>query len=55
MKKCPYCDTTEEEILQTGFVGCQHCYSEIDGLQEILKGIYGDKKHNGKRANNGDL
>jgi protein-arginine kinase activator protein McsA len=55
MDKCPYCDTTLEEILQTGFVGCKHCYSEISGLEKILKDIYGDKKHKGKRIVHGDL
>ncbi len=49
MNKCPYCDTSYNEILQTGFVGCQRCYSEIDSLKEAIKQMYGDKKHKGKK------
>lgn len=55
MDKCPYCETTFNEILQTGFVGCKHCYEEIDGLKEAIKNLYGDKKHNGKVVSNGDF
>jgi len=47
-KKCPYCGTTYEEIIQTGFVGCEHCYNTIPLLQETLKGLYGQKKHKGR-------
>ena len=49
MNKCPYCDTSYNEILQTGFVGCQRCYSEVDSLKEAIKQMYGDKKHKGKK------
>ena len=57
MNTCPYCNTTIEEILQTGFVGCSRCYSEIEKLQEILAKMYGDKKHRGKKVkkDNGDF
>ncbi len=50
MNRCPYCNTSYNEILQTGFVGCCHCYSEIPQLQEAIKKMYGDKKHRGKRV-----
>lgn len=56
MSKCPYCNTSYNEILQTGFVGCQHCYQEIEELKETLKKMYGDKKHKGKRVKaNGNI
>lgn len=50
MKICPYCNTTYHEILQTGFVGCSHCYSEIKELRESVDKMYGGKKHKGKKA-----
>ncbi len=50
MDRCPYCNTSFSEILQTGFVGCSHCYQEIDGLKESLKQMYGDKTHKGKKV-----
>ena len=57
MKVCPYCNTTYEEICQTGFVGCGRCYEEIEPLKETLKKMYGDKKHKGKKVKkyNGDI
>lgn len=53
MNRCPYCHSSYGEILQTGFVGCQRCYEEIDGLKEALNELYGDKKHKG-RGNGGE-
>ncbi len=57
MNKCPYCNTTYNEILQTGFVGCQRCYEEIDDLKKAVKNMYGDRKHKGKKpvGENGNL
>ena len=56
MSKCPYCNTSYSEILQTGFVGCCHCYFEIEGLKETIKKMYGDKKHKGKKVGgNGNI
>lgn len=55
MQKCSYCETTYREIMQTGFVGCEHCYAEISDLQDALKGMYGENKHKGKRLNHGSL
>ena len=48
MNKCPYCQSSFSEILQTGFVGCQRCYDEIEGLKEVLSNLYGDKTHKGR-------
>ena len=57
MSKCPYCNTSYNEILQTGFVGCDKCYSEISELKEAVKKMYGNKTHKGKsaRVNNGNI
>lgn len=48
MNRCPYCHSSYSEILQTGFVGCQHCYEEIEGVRELLSSLYGDKTHKGR-------
>ncbi len=49
-QKCPYCKTSYKEILQTGFVGCERCYFELDGLKDALSRLYGDKKHRGRKG-----
>ena len=55
MNKCPYCNTTYEEIKQTGFVGCSHCYSEIIGLKEAIKSMHKNKKHKGRKPSGGNV
>ena len=50
MKICPYCNTTYNEIMQTGFVGCSRCYLEIADLKEAVAKMYNGKKHKGKRT-----
>ncbi len=50
MNKCPYCNTSYNEILQTGFVGCSRCYEEIEELKLAVKSMYGGKTHKGKRV-----
>ncbi len=56
MNRCPYCQTSYNEILQTGFVGCQHCYFCIDELENAIKELYKDKTHKGKVVKtNGDI
>ena len=54
LNKCSYCGTSYEEIMQTGFVGCENCYKEIDELQKQLASLYADKKHRGKTAGSGN-
>ena len=54
MNKCPYCQSSYSEILQTGFVGCQRCYEEIESLKEALKNLYGDKTHKGRGVGGGN-
>ena len=43
MNKCPNCNTTYREILQTGFVGCEECYKHIDELAKAVKELYDGK------------
>lgn len=54
MNKCPYCNTTYNEILQTGFVGCRMCYQEIDELKTAVQKLYKNKKYKGKKPIVGD-
>lgn len=55
MQKCPYCQTTYKEIVQTGFVGCEHCYQEIEPLKEAVAKMYQGKTHKGRGAKHGSL
>lgn len=49
MNKCPFCGTSYEEIVETGFVGCQKCYQEIDELKKAINSLYAGKKHKARR------
>ena len=53
MERCPYCNTSYEEIMQTGFVGCEKCYIEIQSLQTVVANLYNGKKHKGKFISKG--
>lgn len=55
MNKCPYCNTSYNEILQTGFVGCSHCYSEILPLKEAVQDMHKNKVYKGRKAKNGNV
>jgi len=54
MDKCSFCGTSYKEILQTGFVGCENCYIEIDDLKKHIANLYAGKKHKGKSARRGN-
>lgn len=54
MDKCPNCNTTYREILQTGFVGCEQCYQNIDELKNAVKSLYQGKKYRGKVPGGGN-
>ena len=41
---CPKCGTSFEEILETGFVGCEKCY-EMPEVKQVVKRLFGEKKH----------
>ena len=55
MNKCPYCNTSYTEILQTGFVGCSHCYEEILQLKIAVSSMHEGKKYKGRKAKNGNV
>lgn len=41
---CPKCHTSVEEILETGFVGCEKCY-ELPAIKMAVEKLYCGKKH----------
>ena len=43
-KICPNCGTSVEEILETGFVGCEKCY-EMPQIKAAIDNMFGGKKH----------
>lgn len=44
MDKCPKCGTTVQEILETGFVGCEQCY-KMPAISQAVDKMFGGKKH----------
>ena len=55
MDRCPYCNTSYNEILQTGFVGCSHCYTEIEALAKAVDSMHNGKVHKGRGVKNGNV
>lgn len=46
---CPACETTFEEVVRTGRVGCAHCYEAFyDKLIPAIQRIHGNTVHSGK-------
>lgn len=41
---CPKCHTSVDEILETGFVGCEKCY-ELPVVKAAVDKMYGGKRH----------
>ena len=41
---CPKCGTSVDEILETGFVGCEKCY-ELPKIKMAVDKMFGGKKH----------
>ena len=41
---CPKCHTSVQEILDTGFVGCEKCY-EMPAIKRIVDRMFHGKKH----------
>ena len=41
---CPKCHTSVQEILDTGFVGCEKCY-EMPAIKQIVDRMFRGKKH----------
>lgn len=48
MERCPKCGTTAEEILSTGFVGCEKCY-ELPSIKSAVEKMFDGKKHKAKK------
>ncbi len=44
MEVCPKCHTSADEILETGFVGCEKCY-DLPSIKEVVDKMYGGKRH----------
>lgn len=41
---CQKCNTTVDEIMETGFVGCEKCY-EIPEIKAAVDKFFDGKKH----------
>lgn len=41
---CSKCNTSVQEILETGFVGCEKCY-EMPEIKTAVDKLFGGKKH----------
>lgn len=41
---CPHCGTSVEEILSTGFVGCEQCY-KMPEIEQAVDKMFGGKRH----------
>ena len=50
MERCAKCGTTAEEILQTGFVGCEKCY-DLPTVKKAVEKLFNGKIHNQKGDN----
>lgn len=44
MLVCPKCHTSVDEIMQTGFVGCEKCY-ELPEIKAAVERMYEGKRH----------
>lgn len=55
-KSCKSCGTQFSEIVNSGKVGCDECYTEFyDDLLPYIKRVHGSVKHIGKVPNNAPL
>ena len=41
---CPKCKTPAQEILETGFVGCEKCY-ELPTIKAAVDKLFNGKRH----------
>lgn len=48
MERCSKCGTSAEEILETGFVGCEKCY-ELPTVKQAVEKMFNGKKHKAKK------
>ncbi len=55
LKKCSKCNKTFQEIVKSGKVGCENCYSEFKSdFKPLLSKIHGATKHKTSFENNVD-
>ncbi|GAV24373.1 UvrB/UvrC motif-containing protein [Carboxydothermus islandicus] len=48
-KKCPVCGLTENQFINSGFLGCSQCYETFkDRVEQALRKIHGSTEHRGK-------
>jgi len=47
MQKCAKCQTDIQEIMETGFVGCEKCY-ELEAVKKAVDKSFGGKRHKTK-------
>ena len=46
---CHNCGTTLKDFIASGYVGCEHCYSEFEPvIKQALKGVQKNQTHQGK-------
>ncbi len=46
---CPYCQTTAEDFLASGLVGCEKCYQYLaETIRPVIENMQGSKTHCGK-------
>lgn len=50
-KTCPFCGSDLKTIKQSGFVGCENCYHQIDGLQSLVRELFAGKSFSGRKPN----
>lgn len=50
IKRCEFCNTSIEEIANTGKLGCENCYSAFyNELLPFIKKVHGSVRHVGKK------
>lgn len=54
MEVCENCGTSYNEIVESGFVGCEKCYRNIRNLQVTIDRMYEGRKHRGRTAMGGE-
>ena len=48
-KKCNVCGLSEEQFINSGFLGCSQCYETFkDRVEQALRKIHGSTEHRGK-------
>lgn len=55
---CRYCGSTYKSIKESGLVGCEHCYYEIEQLSQAARSLFDGSTFSGrppKRRGDGQL